>query len=452
MLRALLLASALAVPGCEGQHGTLRVSLVTSPGSSLLAEVQTLRATLTEPYTVTQATRAADGLALDLEVPAEGRLATLTVEGFSAAGDRVAVGRTPPLPIGAITADLAVFMAPPMSVTPAATSLSSARTAIGAGLLPYGVLLAGGADSVGAATAHLEIYSAYSHSLIPGEPLPSARADLAVAIGATGLAYLFGGRDSAGTDTGTLWRFDTDAQPAGTHEQLADLPALARSGAVLAAVGSDRFLVSGQPVALVDGLAGSVQALASPARLPDVAVSVQDDTLPGDPIYSVFIGAQAGATGIVRYSEGQFFDEPAPADAQRTGHAAVPTPDDDVVAIGGGDTTTLLSSAIRVNPGARQVESFSDILLTPRRDAAIATNGTVLLVAGGTDSSGEVVAEVELIELSTLDHLGSTTLTVPRSGARAYPLPNGQILIVGGTDSSAAPTSILELFTPTFAP
>jgi hypothetical protein len=37
---------------------------------------------------------------------------------------------------------------------------------------------------------------------------------------------------------------------------------------------------------------------------------------------------------------------------------------------------------------------------------------------------------------------------VPRTGASATALPNGQILIAGGTDAGGAPIATLELFTP----
>ena len=39
-------------------------------------------------------------------------------------------------------------------------------------------------------------------------------------------------------------------------------------------------------------------------------------------------------------------------------------------------------------------------------------------------------------------------LVVPRTKASALPLPNGQILIVGGVDGSGAPIATIELFTP----
>jgi hypothetical protein len=80
------------------------VSLVTAPDSTLMDQVQRLRVTLTEPPTVVEAERTADGFAIDLEVTAEGITGYIVIEGFDGDDDLVAFGRSGPLPIAAIDA------------------------------------------------------------------------------------------------------------------------------------------------------------------------------------------------------------------------------------------------------------------------------------------------------------------------------------------------------------
>jgi hypothetical protein len=440
----------LAGAGCTGNVGTVNIAIVTAPGSTLLDPVIRLRATLSSPVTVVEAERGPNGFGLELEVDADARSAIILLEGFDAAGVRVAVGATPPLPLVAFDADIAIYMAAPQSLAAAPVALDPPRSELGSVLLPYGVLLAGGATATGA-TADLDIYSAYDHAFLAGEDLPAPRRGVSVGFSTSGYAYLFGGADEAGAPTGTAWRFDTNAQPAGLYLELDDELPLARAGEVAAPLGLEQFLVTGTPPVVLNGFTG-VAALTTLTELPPVAVSVQNVLIADAPVYTIIAGEGAGSDGISILVDGSFGSIAATA-AQRSGHAAVPTPGAGVVVIGGGTVADgLLRSAIRIDPAARDATTTADVLATPRNDAAVATNGEVLVVAGGTDGTGALVPDAELIDLSDFTPIGTLPMLVPRTKATARPLPNGQIMIVGGIDAAGAPVGTVELFTPNITP
>jgi len=448
---AVAAAVATALVGCQGDVGTISISLVTAPGSTVLDPVTKLRATLSSPVRVVEADRGPNGFSLELEVDADARTSVIVVEGLDAAGQVLAVGATPPLPLVALDADIAIYLAAPQSLAAAPVALDPPRSELGATLLPYGVLFAGGNAATGP-TRDLDIYSAYTHDLTAGLDLPAERRGMAVGISTSGYAYLFGGADAAGAPSGKAWRFDTNAQPDGAYLDLDDDATLARVGEVAAPLGLEQFLITGEPPAVLNGFSG-LTAVTSPLRLPPVAVSVQDTSVADLPVFTVIVGSTAGSTGIVELANGTFADVTAPPDALRTGHGAVPTPDAKIVVIGGATIADgLVTSAIRIDPLARGVSVFPDVLVTPRNDAAIATNGEVLVVAGGTDAAGTVLADAELIDLATLTSIGTLPMVVPRTHAIARPLSNGQILIAGGIDAAGAPVGTLELFTPVITP
>ena len=54
----------------------------------------------------------------------------------------------------------------------------------------------------------------------------------------------------------------------------------------------------------------------------------------------------------------------------------------------------------------------------------------------------------EILDLTTLAHRTTVPMVVPRTGAVARPLADGQVMIVGGTDAAGQPVGVVELFTP----
>jgi Ca2+-binding RTX toxin-like protein len=89
----------------------------------------------------------------------------------------------------------------------------------------------------------------------------------------------------------------------------------------------------------------------------------------------------------------------------------------------------------------------------PRLRAAAAPlpDGRVL-VAGGTNSGGDVLRSAEVFDPATNAFTSGTfrigSMSVPRAGAAAAPLPDGRVLVVGGRDASGHPLASAEVFDP----
>jgi hypothetical protein len=335
-----------------------------------------------------------------------------------------------------------------MTFAAAPVTLDPPRAELAAASLSYGVLLAGGVDAAGAARSDLVIYDTYDHQLQRGIDLPAPRTRLTAVAGATGFAYLFGGADAAGTATASFWRFDTTVAPSGLYLDLSTMssPALARAGADGVAIGGEQFVVTGTPPVLIDGVGARVVSLSVPPSLGGVAATT---VVSSAGRLAVFVGDGAGDTGAGLFTGvGWSPLTTVPPDAVRTGHGVVTLADGTVVAIGGAVAGTLVDSAIRVDPSAGTVVSTAGALTTPRKDAAIAATGAYLVVAGGTDATGAVRADAEILDTTTLHDVATVPLGVARTGAIAATLPNGQILLVGGRDAGGAPLAAIELFTP----
>lgn len=434
--RARLAALLLGASACVGAEGTITVQVVTSPGSTLLDSVDRVRLSLSDPPTQVEAGRDGDGFALTLTAPADGDPAWLGLEGFDAAGALVAYGRSPSFTVAPLDARVAIFVAPPLSVTAAPTALAAPRFELGTAPLPYGAILAGGRGNDDAARAELEIYNAFDHTLRRGLDLPAPRAAPAVATAIDGAAYLLGGATTDGTAQASAWRFDTTAAPSGAWAELPPLPG-ARASEQALPLSLTEVLLTGAPVrfALTDGTA---VALAGAPTLPRQAAVVATDT------GAVALGAGAS---VVRYRAGVFDELPLPA-AQRTGHAVVATADGHFAVLGGQRGDELVRDAVKIDPRTGAATIIADALDVPRRHAATARAGRYIVLAGGVSETGTILASAEVLDAETLAHLATVPLSEPRTAAAAVVLPNEQVLFVGGIDGRGRATALLELFTP----
>ena len=117
-----------------------------------------------------------------------------------------------------------------------------------------------------------------------------------------------------------------------------------------------------------------------------------------------------------------------------------------VVALPGGSVAVVCGTApgARIDGATGAITALSAVPATPRTGCAAAATARHLVIAGGTGA----LDSVEVFDATTLAPVATATLTVPRTGASALALPNGQVLIAGGTDGSGAPIATLELFTP----
>ena len=424
------LTLALCASACAGTTGTIGVDLVTAPGSHLLDAVQRLRLTITEPHQVVEAMRTASGFDLALELDAGDATGALIVEGFDAAGARIACGQSPRFPVAAINAHVVVYIAPPGSIAIAPAALPGPRSEVSATAISYGAVLAGGRDPGGAPTTEIAVYNAFDHSLIAGVPLPGARAGLAMAAGAGGGVYLFGGTGPDGNPTGTLWRFDTTAAPNGSFATLADQPSHARTRQLLVPIAAERYLVTGTPA--LELRSGTLAERSGIPALPAAGAGVSPGD--GNPT-AVFAGES-----VLRF-RGEAFDSLA-SPPRGDDVAATALPDGRIAVFGGADPASG-HDALVIDGKTGVVTVIPGALATLRSHPALAATSRHVVIAGGTDAGGAPIATAEVLDVRSLARIATLPI-LPRSGGFAIALPNDQVLLGGGAPAAAA----LELFTP----
>jgi WD40 repeat protein len=99
-----------------------------------------------------------------------------------------------------------------------------------------------------------------------------------------------------------------------------------------------------------------------------------------------------------------------------------------------------------------QADSFSitGSLTTGRyynQTATLLPNGSVLVV-GGKDSSGNVLASAELYDPITKQWSGTQSMSTPRQGHTATLLSDGLVLVAGGGDNNGNILSSAEMYDP----
>ncbi len=446
-MRPGLLALLLLAAACAGEEGTIQFQLVTAPGSDLLDRVERARLTLSNPDQVVEAERDEDGrLSLSLEVVAEGQSGSARLEGFDAGGELIALGLSPALPVAAVDATIALYVAAPLSFAEAPVALEPARSEVAGALLAYGAVLAGGRDDDGDPVSALVIYNVYDHGLQLGLDLPEARAQMTVLTGPSDFVYLFGGLDAAGDPSADAWRFDTRVAPAGLYLPLVTGSGIARAGADGAYAGNETFFVAGDPPVVIDSARAAAIEDAVPAT-GGAAATIASITA-AQPV--LVVGAGVGTSGAALYQAGVLAEmEEVPTELLRTGHTLVPLPDGRLLALGGADPEgSPLASGVVYDPVAARFTVVDDLLAEPRLGAAIAVTSDVVIVAGGTDASGAPLVDAEILDAAGLDRVATIPLAGERVGGLALPLGNRQVLLASGTTGAGEPIARLELFTP----
>ena len=433
MIRIASLAGLLGVLACDGTVGTVRLDLTTAPGSTVLDPVTHLKLTLTSPHEVLETARNANGgFDLSLSFDANGEVGALILEGFDASDTLVATGASPPFSIGPTNAHVVIYVAAPLSIAAAPVTVAPARSAVSAIALPYGVLFAGGRDTAGMPSDAIAIYNAYDHTIVSGQTMPVKRTDMELAATSSGGVYLIGGIGVDGNPVPTVLRFETTVQPSGGYNTFGDQPAFARADETAVATAADRFLLTGSPPGEL--AAGMLAARTELATLSSVGAGVNAT----DGIRTaVFVGD----TGLVRFRNDRFDMLVGPG-RQRAGIAAIAATGKLVIA-GGGDATTPVRDLIVVDPVTGMVDLHTDVLATARFAPAVAATDRYIVVAGGVDTSAVPIATAEVFDLGTLA-LVATVPIAARSGAVAFALANGQVMIAGGSPA----TDLIELFTP----
>jgi hypothetical protein len=423
------------------QTGTISVSLVESPNSTLLDGVQTLQLTLTDPLTSATATRIGSGFAISISVDANESAGQLIAEGMDGGGNVLAVGESPLFPVDALDASIAIFMAPPNSVTASTVVLDPAVDEVGVGQLSYGVVLAGGRDASGAPSDVVTIYDAYSQAAVQGTALPAARAGLAIGVEAGTYVFMFGGTDANGSAQANDWYLDTSASTAGVFSDFGAKPGFERTGQAMVQVDADDFMLTGAPAAELSDLTGLPTARTDVSSLPAAgAVTTGSD---GN-FEAIFIDGSA----VTRYRDANdTFDTLTAPGVARDGASVVALPTELVGVFCGG---TISDDAATIDPVSGAVVDVPGVPSVARTSGcAVAATDQILVIAGGMLADGSGVATtVEIFDAVTLAPIATAPLVVPRTNATAIPLGNGQVVIAGGDDATGAPIATIELVTP----
>lgn len=136
----------------------------------------------------------------------------------------------------------------------------------------------------------------------------------------------------------------------------------------------------------------------------------------------------------------------------RSGHSATVLPDGSVLVLGGADADgKLVADAELLDVQTQTVKILPDTGLTPRtrHTATLLTNGLVL-IAGGLSATGTPVELSELYNPATQKaEPFVAALQSPRSDHQAALLANGKGLLWGGKDAAGKPLERGELYDPT---
>ncbi len=138
----------------------------------------------------------------------------------------------------------------------------------------------------------------------------------------------------------------------------------------------------------------------------------------------------------------------------RDGVAMAPLPGGRALVVGGFNGSGFHNTAEIFDSATDTFTPTATPLLMAREGAAVAPlPGGRVLVAGGATSGSVVLQSAEVFDPATgaftaLPASGNTQLSMPRVAGAAAPLPDGRVLIVGGSTTGGAVLASAELFDP----
>src|SRR5438874_12254951 len=94
-----------------------------------------------------------------------------------------------------------------------------------------------------------------------------------------------------------------------------------------------------------------------------------------------------------------------------------------------------------------QVKQLDPLVVPRTAHAATALTDGRILITGGRDSAGNIVAVSEIFDPATNTSTASATLTTPRVDHTATLLPDGKVLVAGGNHGNG-PVNSAEIFDP----
>src|SRR5438128_7755607 len=158
-------------------------------------------------------------------------------------------------------------------------------------------------------------------------------------------------------------------------------------------------------------------------------------------------GATLAMATLIDASSSSQVEQLAPLAVPRTGHAATVLADGRVLITGGRDSAGIIVATAEVFDPANQTSTAIGVLNTARIDhtATLLADGRVL-IAGGTSSSGALTS-AEIFDPGNPGagfRVLSATMGAARTRHTATRLHNGTLLIAGGDAAGTA-----EIFNPT---
>src|SRR5437762_6519436 len=108
-------------------------------------------------------------------------------------------------------------------------------------------------------------------------------------------------------------------------------------------------------------------------------------------------------------------------------------------------SATLAIATLVSASTSTQVKELSPLVVPRTAHAATALSDGRILITGGRDSAGNIVAVSEIFDPATETSTAGATLTTPRVDHTATLLPDGRVLVAGGNDGNG-PVNSAEIF------
>jgi len=335
--------------------------------------------------------------------------------------------------------------------------------------LPGGdVLVAGGFAGDGIffflnAQAAATTFDPSTNSFTAAAPLNLSRAIIAAAVLKDGRVFIPGGVNFQGEALADAELYPNDASPGGRFAA----PPVAISGGMHSERVDHRAITLGDGQILITGGINGVGAIANSAELYDpvsahltltqtsmtIGRSGQTMTLLNSGKVLV-AGGGTDTAEIYDPTTGSFTATAGKMSVARLHHTAALLKDGTVLIAGGvsSETTPALQSAELYDPASNSFTPIAAPMVSPRvfHVAALLPNGTVLL-AGGSDSDDSSHGATNSAEIydpvAKTFTVSANTMSAQRYGATATTLGDGSILIVDG-DASTTTTASADLFDP----
>ncbi|HBP21581.1 MAG TPA: hypothetical protein DEA08_27815, partial [Planctomycetes bacterium] len=353
---------------------------------------------------------------------------------------------------GAARQDAAIVSGAAQTSLTSAGQLLVGRSEHGAVLLPDGrIFVAGGTNTLGSDTGALsnaEIYDPVSQSSLSVASMKRARRRPGL-VYVDGSVVAFGGTGASDSTT-TVERYELASN---TWVDIADPSGTSRTAPAAVAYGPGFTLVVGGQAGAERYLPDADVITSSFELLESIPQPRADHSATLDSRGNVLIvggtSQVSSATNSVQLFDpfADTFSDKAPLLTARAGHEAVLLPDTRILVAGGANASGLVAQAEVYSTATDQWEAAGSLAI-PRRAPVLAVFGRPnfprILVLGGTDASGNPVAQVE--EWNPVSRTFSTIASLPEGRTDFEAVATFSNFAIGpGTGPSGAQSTAINL-------